>query len=150
MKLIYRTYLLVFFILFNIQGVFAQNSEDNSLANCEKLLSPGYISSGQEFLADLNKNNKATFYTTFYENTQYRVAACTDITGHELIFKVYDTVKNLLFSNVKHNYIPYWNLTFTSTVNCIIELKIQAKQHIKKPVKLIIGFRNDSKHINSN
>jgi hypothetical protein len=147
MKFNHVKYLLVFFLFFGISGVFAQNPVNNSLSDCEKLLKPEYISSGQEYYADLNKNNKAIFHATFYEGTQYRVAACTDIKGHELIMKVFDTEKNLLFSNAKHNYIPYWNLRFTSTVDCIIEIKIEAKDHIKKPVKLLIGFKDDSKHI---
>jgi hypothetical protein len=147
MKFSHLTYFLFIFLIYNLPGALAQNSEDNSLGNCENLLSPEYISSGQEYFADLNKNNKATFHATFYERTQYRVAACTDIKNHKLIFKIYDTEKNLLFSNVKHNYTSYWNLAFTSTVDCIIELKIKAKQQIKKPVKLLIGFKDDSKHI---
>ena len=125
-----------------------QQSPDNTIGNCDLLLSDEYVSSGQEYFADLNKNNKATFYATFYGGSQYRIVACTNIKKHKLVLNIYDTEKNLLFSNKNYDYTPYWNLAFTSTVDCIIELKIKAKKHIKKPVKLLIGFKEKSNYLN--
>ena|SRR6056297_2131123 len=140
---------ILFFIIqfFVLNDVYSQNSVSNSLADCEVLLSSEYISSGQEYFANLDKNNKATFHVTFFAGNKYRIVGCTSIQNHKLIIEVFDTDKNLLFSNKNHDYIQYWNLVFTSTVECIIELKIDADRHIKKPVKLLIGFNEESKYL---
>jgi len=144
-------YILFFLIqIFVLHGVYSQNSTTNTLADCEVLLSSEYISSGQEYLADLDKNNKATFHVTFFAGSKYRIVGCTSIQNHKLIMDVFDADKNLLFSNENHDYIQYWNLVFTSTVECIIELKVDADKHIKKPVKLLIGFNENSKYLDGN
>lgn len=134
--------------LFSVHMGFAQDTVNNSMENCANLLYPEYVSTGQEFFADLNKNNKATFHTTFYGGSRYRLVACSNIKKHKLILNVYDTEMNLLFSNIKHNYTPYWNLGFTSTVDCIVEIEVEAKKQVNKPVKLLIGFKEKSRHIN--
>jgi len=139
--------LFILLQVFVLHGVYSQNSASNSLADCEVLLSSEYISSGQEYFADLDKNNKATFHVTFFAGSKYRIVGCTSIQNHNLIIEVFDIDKNLLFSNKNHDYIQYWNLVFTSTVECIIELKVDAERHIKKPVKLLIGFNEESKYL---
>jgi hypothetical protein len=141
---------LVLFVtfMFSMHTIFAQDAVDNSMENCANLLSPEYVSTGQEFFADLNKNNKATFHTTFYGGSRYRLVACSNIKQHKLILNVYDTEMNLLFSNIEHDYTPYWNLGFTSTVDCIIEIEVESKKQVNKPVKLLIGFKEKARHIN--
>lgn len=144
-------YILIFILqFFVLHGVYSQNSTSNSLTDCDALLSSEYISSGQEYFAELDKNNKATFHATFFADSKYRIVGCTSIQNHKLIMEVYDTDKNLLFSNKNHDYIQYWDLVFTSTVECIIELKIDSDKHIKKPVKLLIGFNENSKYLDGN
>jgi len=71
----------------------------------------------------------------------YRIIACSDIKDHKLIINIFDTEKNLLYSNINYDYIPFWNFSFTSTVECVIVIKVDAKETIKKPVKLLIGFK---------
>ncbi|MFP3859404.1 MAG: hypothetical protein ACLFUW_01160 [Bacteroidales bacterium] len=117
---------------------------DNTIKNCKDYLNNEYINSGQNYVANLNKNNKAVFHTTFYEGTQYRIVACSDLDKYPLILEVFDTERNLLFSNKDHQYTPYWDLLFTSTVTCTIEISIEAEKHLKEPVKLLIGFKNKS------
>ncbi|MFO8236135.1 MAG: hypothetical protein R6U04_12110 [Bacteroidales bacterium] len=122
----------------------AQYNNENTLMRCDDYLHDDYISSGQDYTANLNKNNKAVFHTTFYGGTQYRIIACSNIEKYPLILEVYDTERNLIFSNSDHDYIPYWDLLFTSTVTSIVEISIDTKQNIKKPVKLLIGFKRSS------
>ncbi len=140
---------IVFFIL-PLLFFLAQNSTgqdkplNNSFENCPNLFSKDFVSTGQDYVAKLDQNNKATFHTTFYGGTQYRIAACSNFQKPRLILKVYDTEKNLLFNNVEYDYTPYWNLAFTSTVDCIIEISVESEQNLKKPVKLLIGFKKKS------
>jgi hypothetical protein len=133
---------LIFFIAYYPSN--AQEEFDNSLNNCINLLGNEYISSGQDYIAKLDQNNKATFHTTFYGGTEYRIIACSNFDKPQLILKVFDTEKNLLFSNVKYDYVPFWNLSFTSTVDCVVEISVETDIKLKKPVKLLIGFKKKS------
>ena len=117
------------------------NAQENTKANCMDLLNSGYVSDGQEYIAKLDENNIAKFYTTFYGGSKYRLVGCTDIQNIPLILTVYDTEKNLLFCNKDHNYIPYWNFTFASTIDCIIEIEFETEKMLSQEVKLLIGFK---------
>ena len=134
------TYYIILLILalmpFNIL-----NAQDNLTKTCNNFLNEGYVSDGQEYKAKLDENNKAKFYATFYGGSKYRLIGCTDIKTYPLILSVFDTEKNLLFCNKDYDYTPYWHFTFTSTIDCIIELEFDAEKHIKKEVMLLIGFK---------
>ena len=136
--------LLTGFFLLIVHYSNAQEEIENNFRNCSQYFNSDYVSTGQDYIAKLDQNNKATFHTTFYEGTQYRIVACSNFDKPKLILKVYDTEKNLLFSNINHNYTPFWNLAFTSTVDCIIEISVNVQQNLKKPVKLLIGFKKKS------
>ena len=135
----YLKYITFFsFVLLIASNSFAQNS---SQKNCANLLSSGFVSDGQEYKAKLDENNIAKFYTTFYGGSQYRLIACSDLEKYPLILSVFDTEKNLLFCNKNYDYTPYWNFTFTSTLDCIIELEFDTETPIKDEVMLLIGFK---------
>jgi len=133
-----KYYLLFITILVNTNIISAQN---NSLTNCAEFITSGYASDGQEYKAKLDENNKAKFYTTFYGGSKYRIIACRDIENYPLIFSVFDTEKNLLFCNKNFDYTPFWNFTFTSTIDCIIELEFDSEIILKDEVMLLIGFK---------
>lgn len=132
-----------YFLLFTIQFIIVTSivAQDNHINNCANLLTSGFVSDGQEYKAKLDENNKAKFYTTFYGGSQYRIIACSDIKNYPLIFSVYDTEKNLLFCNKDNNYTPYWNFTFTSTIDCIIEFEYDTEKPLIDEVMLLIGFK---------
>lgn len=116
-------------------------AQENSLKKCTGFLTSGYVSDGQEYKAKLDENNKAKFYTTFYGGSKYRIIACSNVEKYPLIFSVFDTEKNLLFCNKNFDYTPYWNFTFTSTIDCIIELEFDTENVLKDEVMLLIGFK---------
>jgi len=116
------------------------NAQDNSLENCENLLEE-YISDGQEYIARLDENNRARFYCTFFGGSHYRIAACSDIKDIPLKMTIYDTEKNLLFNNTDYNYSPFWNFTFISTIDCIIEIEYETDKNLQNEVMLLIGFK---------
>lgn len=133
-----RYIILIIFSLFFSANLFSQ---DNSMKNCDSYFTSGFVSDGQEYKAKLDENNRAKFYTTFYGGSQYRIIACSDIKKYPLKISVYDTEKNLLFCNKNYNYTPYWNFTFTSTIDCIIELEYDTDKQLKDEVMLLIGFK---------
>jgi len=134
----FKHLILLFISLFFIKLTAAQ---ENTLSNCESYLTSGFVSDGQEYKATLNENNKAKFYTTFYGGSQYRLIGCTDVKEYPLIMSVYDSEKNLLYCNKNYNYTPYWNFTFTSTIDCIIELEFDTEKRLTNEVLLLIGFK---------
>lgn len=132
---------IIIILLFSLLSTGLYSQENTSFDDCDKLLNSGYISSGQEYKAKLNENNRAKFYTTFYGGSNYRVITCTDNKNFPLVFSVYDKEKNLLFCNTDYEYTSYWNFTFTSTIDCIIEVELISDKHIKDEVMLLIGFK---------
>ena len=111
--------LILLILSFFCNSSFAQ---ENTTAECENLMDSGYISDGKKHVAKLDLKNKAQFYTTFYGGSSYRIIGCTDVKDHKLIITVFDTERNILFCNKDHDYIPYWNFAFTSTLDCIIDI----------------------------
>ena len=131
----------IILITVNFFIVYEAKSQDNSIKNCDSFLTSGFVSDGQEYIAKPDENNKATFYTTFYGGSQYRIISCSDVKEIPLILSVFDTEKNLLFCNKSYDYTPYWNFTFTSTIDCIIEIEFDDEILIQNEVKLLIGFK---------
>jgi hypothetical protein len=115
--------------------------QENSLNDCSKILNSGFVSDGQEYKAKLDENNKSAFYTTFFGGSQYRIIACSDIKNYPLTLSVYDTEKNLLFCNKDYDFTPFWDFTFTSTIDCIIEIEFKTETVLKDEVMLLIGFK---------
>lgn len=117
------------------------STQNITKSNCSDLLNSGYVSDGQEYTAKLDENNVAKFYTTFFGGSKYRIIGCSDIKDLPLKLTVYDTEKNLLYCNKDHNYSPYWNFTFASTIDCIIEIEFDTEEMLKEEVLLLIGFK---------
>ncbi|HAF29333.1 MAG TPA: hypothetical protein DCG75_09835 [Bacteroidales bacterium] len=137
MKSILKYSLSFLISFFAANALLAQNNIDH----CSDYLTSGFVSDGQEYKAKLDENNRAKFYTTFYGGSQYRLIACGEITDYPLAFSVFDTEKNLLFSNKDNDFTPYWNFTFTSTIDCIIEFEYNNEKPLKNEVMLLIGFK---------
>jgi len=131
----------ILFSIFTLSISSYLSAQDNSIKNCSNYLNSGYVSDGQEYVAKLDENNIAKFYTTFYGGSHYRIIACSDIKDIPLILTVYDTEKNLLFNNSDYNNINYWNFTFTSTIDCIIEIEFDVDYQLNDEVMLLIGFK---------
>ena len=88
MKLILTKYISLLILIIISLNSYAQ---DNSTENCPIFLNSGFVSDGQEYIAKLDENNVAKFYTTFYGGSHYRIIACSNVKDFPLIFSVYDT-----------------------------------------------------------
>ncbi len=109
--------------------------------SCAVNFPSNYISDGQEYFAALKPDQKIEFRTTFFADNTYRISACTSAKKGELVFSIYDTEKNLLFTNESFNYSPYWDFRFTSTVTCIIQIEVKNQQFTPGYAMLLIGFK---------
>lgn len=108
---------------------------------CSLYFSPEYISDGQEYFAALKPDQKVEFRTTFYGENTYRIVACTNLKKGDLVFTVFDTEKNLLFTNANYNYSQYWDFKFASSITCIIQVDVKNSKFIPGYVMLLIGYK---------
>jgi len=108
---------------------------------CSLYFSPEYVADGQEYYAQLKPDQKIEFRTTFFGENTYRIVACTNLRGSDIIFSVYDTEKNLLFTNEDYDYSPYWDFHFSSTVTCIVQVDVKGKKFIPGYVMMLIGYK---------
>jgi hypothetical protein len=83
-----------------------------------------YISDGQDYRALLLDKEIAEFQSTFYGGTTYRIAVCSGLGDGNLIFRIFDKDRNLLFDNSEQKNAPYWDFKFVSTLDCTIEAQI--------------------------
>ncbi|MFO7940033.1 MAG: hypothetical protein R6U66_09825 [Bacteroidales bacterium] len=132
--------ILTFFV-FSLLSLSSFAQQEDPTKTCSNLLTEGFISDGKNYVGKLNANNKAIFHVTFFSENTYRLIACSKNKKHTLLLKIYDTDKNLLFDNSKHNYTTYWDLKFTSTVNCLVEIELEAENRLSDVVQLLIGFK---------
>jgi len=110
---------------------------------CGLYMPPEYILDGQEYFTRIKEDQSVEFHSTFFSETTYRIVACSNLPNATVMFSVYDTEKNLLFTNKNHKYTPYWNFKFKSTVDCIIKVDvISSKQYVPGFVMVQIGFKN--------
>jgi hypothetical protein len=136
----YILFILTFLFVFAINHKAAAQIEQ--LQNiCSLYFSPEYISDGQEYFAQLKPDQKVEFRTTFFGENTYRVVACTNLRKGDLVFNIYDTEKNLLFSNANYENSPYWDFRFSSTITCIIQVDVRNVKFTPGYVMLLIGYK---------
>ena len=110
--------------------------------DCLKNLGNNYVSDGQNYKALVTTEDVAEFNATFYGGSTYRLTACTAGEDGSVIFMVYDKQRNLLFSNADQKFAPYWDFKFKSTMDCVIEAKLNpTKSATSGCAVLLIGFK---------
>ncbi len=115
---------------------------DTVASVCAKHFENIFISDGQQYRALLmNTDETAEFHTTLYGGTLYRIAACSGLRDGNLIFSVYDTDRNLLFTNSEYKNAPYWDFKINSTLDCVIEAKLNGATNGSGRAVLLIGFK---------
>lgn len=131
--------ILTFVLLFAAKPALSQVEQLQNI--CSLYFSPEYISDGQEYFATLKPDQKVEFRTTFYGDNTYRVVACTNLKKGDLVFTVFDTEKNLLFTNASYKYSQYWDFKFCSTITCIIQVDVKNIKFTPGYVMLLIGYK---------
>ena len=121
----------------------AVSQADTLLNFCAGNLSTSYISDGQQYISLLNGDEIAEFRATFYSGSVYRITGCSGLANGNLIFSVYDTERNKIFSNKDHKNTPYWDFKFTSTMECIIEAQLDPNGPQSGMAIMLIGFKGN-------
>lgn len=118
-----RIFLICIISIFSLGSALAQCDEAASV--CEQYLPDGFISDGQSYRALLIDDETAEFRTTFFSGTTYRLAACGGEEARNIIFRVLDVKRNLLFTNEDYDLNPYWNFKAKSTQDVLIEARLR-------------------------
>jgi hypothetical protein len=108
---------------------------------CAKNIPEDLISDGQSYRAFLVDDETAEFGTTFFEGTDYRIAACSGFEPTNLIFRVLDQKRNVLFTNADYDLISYWNFRADRTTECIIEAELNSDMTESGCAVILISFK---------
>ena len=115
---------------------------DTIASLCSKHIGSQFISDGQQYRAMLlSSEETAEFHTTFYGGSTYRIAACSGLKDGNLVFSVFDSERNQLYTNNEYKNAPYWDFKITSTIDCIIEAKLDAANQGSGCAVILIGFK---------
>jgi hypothetical protein len=113
----------------------------DTIANkCLDNISANYISDGQLYRALLYDDQVAEFKTTFYGGSKYRIAACSGFENGNLVFSIFDSKRNLLFTNTEYDNAPYWDFNVNSSMEVIIEAQLDLNKLSSGCAVLLIGF----------
>jgi hypothetical protein len=93
---------------------------------CAKNIPTNYISDGQSYRAFLTDEQVAEFRITLFAGADYRIAACSGFDPTNVVFRVLDQKRNVLFTNEDYDLISFWNFSTENTMDCIIEAELNS------------------------
>jgi len=134
--------------LFSVSAANAQLC-DTFATICGKHLPAEYISDGQVYRALLVDDQTASFQTTFFAGSTYRIAAQSGFDDGNLTFAIYDNdeERHELFNSVDFKNAPYWDFEVESTIDITIEAQLDINRVASGCAVLLIGFKkNDAQN----
>lgn len=138
--------IIILSVLAILFGGFNSNAQDcDSIARVvEKYITNDekgkpFVSDGQVYVAFLD-NEKAEFKTTLYGGSYYRLAASAGVKDDYVIFSIFDSEENLLFTNKDFKNAPYWDFKVENTVPVRIQTELDTDKKVTGCAVLMIGF----------
>ena len=117
-------------------------SQCDTIANiCEKHITDEFISDAQTYRALLSGGDAAEFSVTLFGGNLYRIAACSGTTDGNLVFRIVDAEKNILFTNSDYSTAPYWDFSVDNTMQVTIEATLNANNTDSGCAVILIGFK---------
>lgn len=114
---------------------------DTLAARCQKHIEENYISDGQTYRALLSGDDTAEFQAVFFEGNTYRIAACSGDSDNNLIFRIVDQDRNIMFTNRDYSTAPYWDFYIENTLPVTIEAMLDPNKSTSGCAVLVIGFK---------
>ncbi|MDC1221054.1 hypothetical protein N8Z47_00135 [Salibacteraceae bacterium] len=128
--------------LFFVFGITFANAQCDITADvCQKHITDEYLSDGQHYRALLLTHQIAEFNATLYGGTTYRVSACSGTQDGNLLFRVFDKDRNIIFRNIEHSNAPYWDFQLESSMDVIIEAELDPIAGNSGCAVMLIGFK---------
>lgn len=131
---------LIILFLLCISAEFSFAQCDITADVCQQHITDSYLSDGQHYRSLLLTDQVAEFNATLYGGTTYRVAACSGTSDGNLVFRVYDEERNLIFKNTDFKNAPYWDFQLESTMDVIIEAQLDPIAGASGCAVMLIGF----------
>jgi len=131
--------LLALFIIVSAASADAQC--ENTIDYCKSNFSNEFISDGQVYKALLYNDQIAEFDISLFGGNTYRISCGSGEGGGNLVFRLYDKEKNLLFSNQDYTNAPFWDFVLESTIDCTIEAQLDLNRVESGCGVLLIGFK---------
>jgi hypothetical protein len=78
---------------------------------------------------------------SLFGGNTYRIAAGSGEKDNNLIFRIYDKEKNLLYSNSDYSNAAYWDFVVESTIDCTIEAQLDLNKVDSGCAVLLVGFK---------
>jgi hypothetical protein len=120
--------------------VISFSASAQEINNCGNYTMKGYLSDGQDYVIKLNNSNSARVYTSFFENFEYQLYVCSPNIKYYKIY-IYDIEKKLLFSGTCDKFTKAWNISFKSTIACIIEIVVDGSPKPGSMFNILLGFK---------
>jgi len=135
-------YIAITLLCFGLIGSMHCSAQTDSITHvCSKYMKLPFISDGQQYQTIIGKDETAEFHVSFFAGGIYRIVGCSGISERNLIFTVYDTQHNKIFTNKDFSNAPYWDFKFKSTMDCIVEAQL-ASQKVESGFAIImVGFK---------
>ena len=109
-------------------------------ADCRGNFQHPYIVTNQPFKALLAGDEIAEFKLTMFSGTTYRISAGS--AGNKyIIFSVFDSNHNLLFTNKDYENASYWDFQVEGYMDCIVEAKLDNSIAQSGFAIIMTGFR---------
>lgn len=127
---------------FIVMSALTSFSQCDTIANiCEKHITDEFISDAQTYRALLSGDDAAEFSVTLFGGNLYRIAACSGTTDGNLVFRIVDAEKNILFTNSDYSTAPYWDFSVDNTMQVTIEATLNANNTDSGCAVILIGFK---------
>lgn len=119
-----KSFLKALFVVCLLAVPVSMNSQAEIIeANCKANFEYPFILTGRPFRALITNDEVAEFRATLFSGTTYRISAGSQGNSY-LIFSVYDTDHNLLFTNKDHGNATYWDFEVDGYLDCIVEARL--------------------------
>lgn len=132
----------IIFTIGLILAAFTANAQcESTVSMCKDNFTNDFISDGQVYRALLYNEQIAEFDISLFGGNTYRISAGSGDSSGNLIFRVYDKEKNLLFSNADFSNAGYWDFVVESTIDCTIEAQLDLNKVDSGCAIMLIGFK---------
>ncbi len=114
-------------------------------SKCLPSLAP-YIHNGQMNGATMMAGEKAELQMSFYAGQDYRLMVCAQPILGDVVFRVLDKNKKVIFNSKDHKNATFWDFNVASTQQMILEIDVpeSSAKHGMIPsgcVNILVGFK---------
>ncbi len=134
------TFFLLLLIVSFIVPTGINSQEDQLIKGCIDSVRAPFVLGDRSMKALLTGDEVAEFRATFFSGNTYRIVSCT-YEPYLIQFSVYDTNRNLLFSNANYKHVSLWDFKMEGSMECIIEAKLNKEVATSGMALLLVGFR---------